>query len=138
MAFVSVTRLRIRSWRFLPAFYLQAWRSTRQARRSPGSLSVALLPDADRVFWTLTVWSDETAMRSFMTSAAHKQVMPRLLEWCDEASVAHWSQEGAEPPSWQEAYRRMQENGRRSRVNNPSDAQLRFTFPSPRTRSGQP
>ncbi len=29
-------------------------------------------------------------MRQFMISGAHKTAMTFLLEWCDEASVAHW------------------------------------------------
>jgi hypothetical protein len=42
-------------------------------------------------------------MRSFMLSGAHRNVMPRLAEWCDEAAVAHWIQGAVEPPSWPEA-----------------------------------
>jgi hypothetical protein len=133
MAFVSITRLRVRSWKFLPAFLIQALRSDRQAKRAAGSLSVSLLRDANRVFWTRTVWTEEAAMRSFMISGAHGRGMLRLLEWCDEASVAHWGQEGTEPPSWQQAYQGMQEKGRRSRVNHPSEAQRRFEFSPPRT-----
>ncbi len=136
MAFVSITRLRVRSWRYLPAFLIQALRSARQARRAIGNVAVSLLRDADRVFWTRTVWTDEAAMRSFMTSGAHRRGMPRLLKWCDEASVAHWVQDDPEPPSWREAYQCMQQNGRRSRVNHPSEAQRRFDFPPPRVTEG--
>ena len=57
MAWVSVTRLRIRSIRFLPAFLLHAWRSERQVRRSPGFEAGSLLPDGRRTFWTLTLWA---------------------------------------------------------------------------------
>lgn len=131
--FVSVTRLRVRAWKYLPAFLVQALRSARQAKRAAGSLSVSLLRDANLAFWTCTVWTDETAMRSFMTSGVHGRGMRRLLDWCDEASVAHWREETTEPPSWQQAYQAMRERGRRSRVNHPSEAQRRFEYPSPRT-----
>jgi hypothetical protein len=43
-----------------------------------------------------------------------------LLEWCDEAAVAHWNQESAELPDWKTAERRMAESGRLSKVNHPS------------------
>ena len=132
MPFVSVTRLRVRSWRYLPAFVIQALRAARQARHADRNLGVSVLRDANRAFWTRTVWTDETAMRSFMRSGAHRGVMPRLAKWCDEAALAHWEQDGPEPPSWPEAHRRLQQQRRRSRVDQPSPAQQRFEFPSPR------
>jgi Domain of unknown function (DUF3291) len=132
MSFVSITRLRVRSWRYLPAFLLQAFRSARQAKVASGNLAVSVLRDANLAFWTRTVWSEEAAMRSFMLSGAHRRVMPRLLEWCDEASVAHWVQDAREPPSWPESHRRLQQEGRRSKVSHPSEAQSRFEIPEPR------
>jgi hypothetical protein len=133
MPFVSITRLRVRSWRYLPAFLIQSFRAARQVRRAVGNLGISVLRDANLAFWTRTVWIDEAAMRSFMRSGAHRRVMPRLVEWCDEASVAHWLQEVLEPPSWLEAHRRLQRQGRRSRVDHPSEAQRRFEIPVPRT-----
>jgi hypothetical protein len=131
MPFVSITRLRVRSWRYWPAFIFQSLRSARQAKVASGSLSVSILRDAGLAFWTRTVWSEESAMRAFMRSGAHRCVMPRLLEWCDEAAVVHWSEEGIEPPSWSQAHRRLQQEGRPSKVNHPSDAQRRFEIPAP-------
>jgi hypothetical protein len=133
MAFVSITRLRVRSWRYLPGFIIQSLRSARQAKTAAGSLSVCVLRDANLAFWTRTVWSEEAAMRAFMRSGAHRNVMPRLLEWCDEAAVAHWSEDAPEPPSWPQSHRRLQREGRPSKVNRPSEAQRRFEIPAPRT-----
>lgn len=72
-------------------------------------------------------------MRAFMVSGAHRRMMPRLLEWCDEASVVHWTQDSLEIPSWLEVHGSMQAHGRRSKVNHPSAAQQRFEIPAPRT-----
>jgi heme-degrading monooxygenase HmoA len=138
MPFVSITRLRVRAWRYLPAFLLRSLLAARQARAAPGNLSVGLLRDAGGAFWTRTLWSDEPAMRAFMLAGAHRRVMPRLLQWCDEAAVAHWTQESPEPPAWGEAHRRLVQEGRRSRVSHPSPAQQRFAFPAPRTRGKEP
>jgi hypothetical protein len=132
MSFVSITRLRLRSGRYLPGFLLQAVHSVRQAKVSFGNLSVAILYDADLSFWTRTVWREEAAMRSFMLSGAHHRIMPRLLEWCDEAAVVHWVQGAQEPPSWLESHQRLQQEGRRSKVNHPSEGQRRFEIPVPR------
>jgi hypothetical protein len=133
MPLVSITRLRVRRWRYLPLFLLYALASTHQARRAFGSLAVSVLNDSGFAFWTRTVWTDEAAMRAFMLSGAHRRVMPRLLDWCDEASVVHWVQDAAEPPPWPEAHRRLQAEGRRSRVRHPSERQQRFQIPAPRT-----
>jgi heme-degrading monooxygenase HmoA len=134
--FVSITRLRVRSWRHMPQFLICSFRAARQAERTPGSLAVSVLRDADRAFWTSTVWRDEAAMRSFMQSGVHRRVMARLPDWCDEAALAHWVQASDEPPSWPEACRRLQQEGRRSRVRHPSEAQRRFEIREPRTRTG--
>jgi hypothetical protein len=133
MPLVSVARLRVGSWRYLPGFLIQSFRVMRQTKRAEGNLAVSVLRGGDLAFWTRTVWSDEAAMRSFMRSGAHQGVMPRLAKWCDEAALVHWMQDGPEPPSWEEAHRRVQQQGRRSRVAHPS-AQRRFEIPAPRTR----
>jgi Domain of unknown function (DUF3291) len=135
MPLISITRLRVRSWRYLPAFAIQALRSARQAGFTTGNMAVSIMREARNTFWTRTLWEDEEAMRAFMISGVRRTVMPRLLEWCDEASVVHWLEKRPELPSWTEAHRRMQQEGRRSKVNHPSEAHRAYTIPSPDLRS---
>ncbi len=135
MAFISVTRLRIRSPWFLPAFFYYAVRSQAQAKRAEGNLGVAVLNDARRTFWTKSAWRDREAMRAYLLSGVHKRAMPKLMEWCDEAAVADWVQTSAELPDWGEAHRRMVAEGRRSKVRRPSAGQERFAIPAPRVRT---
>jgi hypothetical protein len=132
MPLVSITRLRVRSWTYLPAFFVAAVQSALQARRATGNLSVSILREARNTFWTCTFWTDEAAMKAFMLSGSHRTVMPKLLEWCDEASVGRWTQDSAEQPTWDEVHRRMQRDGSASRVNHPSEAQRRFDYPAPK------
>lgn len=132
MTFVSITRLRIRSVRFMPRFMLDAMRTTRQVKRAEGFLGGALLPDRKLTFWTMTLWRDQAAMRRYMTSGAHVQAMPKLLAWCDEASIVHWLQDGAEAPDWLEADRRMRTEGRPSKVRHPSSGHIDLAFGAPR------
>ena len=134
MYFVSVTRLRLRSWRYLPPFLLQAYRSAKQAKSSEGSSAVAMLWESENTFWTRTVWSSEDAMKLFMLSGAHRQVMPRLLPWCDEAAVVHWTQELSQPPSWEQAHQRLQQGGRPSKVDRPTQAHRDHQIRPPRVR----
>jgi heme-degrading monooxygenase HmoA len=128
---ISVTRLRIRSLRYLPEFFFYTFRSVRQVKRAPGNLGLRLLRDADRTFWTLTAWQDEAAMRAFMFASPHREAMPKLANWCDEAAVAHWTQDTAQMPSWEEAHMRMQQQGRPSKVNHPTRAHETFEIRKP-------
>lgn len=73
-------------------------------------------------FWTLTMWDDEKSMRSFVAQSPHREVMPKLSAWCDEASVAHWLQESGAMPEWSAAAQVLLECGRLLRVAHPSDA----------------
>ena len=133
MWFVSVTRLRLRSSRYVIPFVIYALMSSRQARRSRGNLEVKFLRDTNQAFWTLTAWQKDEDMRLFMMAGSHRRAMPKLLDWCDEASVAHWTQEASELPSWDQAHRRLVEQGRPSKVRFPSSDQIARRIPEPRS-----
>jgi hypothetical protein len=132
MKFISVTRLRLRSIRDLPFFIWLSFFSQLEAKRASGNLKTRLVQDARLTFWTLTAWESEAAMRAFMMAGTHRQAMPKLVKWCDEASVVHWYQETADLPNLQEAHRRMLVEGRASRVEHPSDAQMSKQYAAPK------
>ncbi len=138
MPFVSLTRLRIRSIFFLPAFALHAQRTNSQVKRAPGFRRGGLLPDRDWTFWTMTAWSTQADMRAYMVSGAHMKAMPKLLHWCDEASVAHWEQESETLPTWEEADHRMRSTGRASKVRHPSPHHADLSYRDPRTSRAVP
>lgn len=138
MPFVSVTRLRIRSARFLPSFAWQTYRSLQQIRRAEGFKDGSILADRRWTFWTMTVWDSQEDMRRYMTEGAHRKAMPYLLDWCDEASVVHWTQPGAEVPAWTEADERMRGSGRISKVRHPSSDHATLRYRAPRTTTAGP
>lgn len=138
MIFVSVTRLRIRSVWFMPRFMLHTFLSLRQCKRAPGFQDGFLLPDRKRAFWTMTLWQDQAAMRAFMASGTHLKAMPMLLDWCDEASIVHWTQDDDAVPGWEEADRRMRTQGRPSKVRQPSSVHASLGFAEPRTTGAVP
>ena len=138
MAFVSITRLRIRSFRFMPLFIPYTLRSLRQVKRAPGFRGGSLLPDRNLVFWTMTTWDSEQSMRAYMLNGAHRKAMPHLLEWCDEASVVHWDRAEDGLPQWTEADQRMRREGRASKVRHPSPNHAALTFREPRLTDGGP
>lgn len=138
MSFVSVTRLRVRSFRFLLPFALHFLRTRRQVRDAPGFQGGSLLADRAWTFWTMTAWDSQASMRRYMTAGAHRAAMPRLLDWCDEASVVHWDQPGDALPTWPEADRRMRESGRPSKVRNPSPDHAALNYRGPRVVTAGP
>ncbi len=132
MPLASITRLRVRSVRYLPEFLWRALGSVRQARNSLGCIFADVRREMKLVFWTRTLWRDEQSMRAFMASGAHRKVMPKILDWCDEASVTHWQQGSDTPPAWPAAEAQMRSHGRISRVRNPTAAHMRGeTVPPP-------
>jgi hypothetical protein len=70
-------------------------------------------------------------MKAFMHAAPHGPAMRKLLDWCDEASVAHWTQDAGDLPPWDEAHRRLEQNGRASKLHHPSAAHAGLKFPAP-------
>lgn len=128
MTLVSVTRLRLRSVRFLPRFLALTWRAARHIEASAGFAGGRLLIDRRLAFWTLTAWESEPAMRAAIMSGDHRVAMPNLIEWCDEASRAHWTQDQAALPTWREAEARMRREGKASIVRHPSPRHADLTF----------
>jgi hypothetical protein len=120
MAVVSITRLRLRSPLFLPAFLWRAEASRRQAIRAHGCLGADVRSERFKVFWTRTLWRDRDALVAYIATGPHRAAMPKLASWCDEAAVARWEVEGEALPDWAEVERRMREDGRLSRVLHPS------------------
>ena len=75
-------------------------------------------------------------MRAYITTGAHRVAMPKLMQWCDEASIVHWDQAAATLPSWTEAEARMRGEGRPSKVRHPTADHLAMTFAPARMGSG--
>jgi heme-degrading monooxygenase HmoA len=122
MALISVTRLHLRSWRYIIAFSIYTMAATRQIKRSRGFLAGHLGVEALRGFWTITAWTTEADMLAFRNSGAHRPAMAKLLNWCNEASFVHWQTDSPALPSMQEAHERLRSAGRVSKVRFPSPA----------------
>lgn len=128
---MSITRLRICDAALLEEFMADSIAIFEQATGAEGNLGADVLVDVANTFWTKSTWTDRSAMRAFMTSDEHAASMPKLRLWCDEAHVAHWEQEGAEMPSWEEAHRQLLAIGRRSPVDRPTPAHDSIDLPAP-------
>ena len=121
MIIISVTRLRLRSIRFLPGFLWYTVGSMKQAKRTPGNLGVRTRKTKGLAFWTLAMWGDNQAIRTFVPASPHKEAMQKLPHWCDEAAFADWEQDTADWPSWETATERLAASGRLVSVLHPSE-----------------
>jgi len=120
--FVSVTRLHLRSKRFLLPFLLYTLRSSLQLRRAPGFRGGVLGNDAQGGNWTITRWDGDAPMRAFRNGGAHAVAMRKLLDWCDEASFTHFTADDGPLPTADVAYDHLR-GGKTSKVHHPSAAQ---------------
>lgn len=120
MALVSVTRLRIRSWLYMVPFALYTLRAMRQARKSDGFLAGWVGNSGNRAFWTVTVWTDEVAMKRYRDNGVHKAAMPKMLDWADEGAMARYEQPAVEAPSGPAAQAALLSHGRTSKVRHPT------------------
>lgn len=125
----SITRLRLRSPFTLFPFLRAANACIDQAQASPGFIEGAVLLEGRLVFWTRTVWRSAEAMNAYRVSGVHLKAMPQLLDWCDEAAVAHW--EGETLRDWQAIRARLIAQGRLSKVRKPSKAHARGELAAP-------
>jgi hypothetical protein len=131
---ISLTRLRLASPRFLPAFLWASLHSVRQARSTPGFLSVRLLADRRLTFWTATAFEDAASMQAFRTAGAHRKAMRHLPHWCDEASVIRWFGPVASMRDWRAAHARMAAQGKPTSIRRPSRQHKQRAWPAPRLR----
>lgn len=120
MPFNSITRLRLRKLTTLPAFMREVDAILAQTRASAGFLGGALLIEGRMVAWTRTVWESEAAMKAFRDTGAHRVSMPKLIDWCDEACVAHW--EGEVATDWTAIHARLARGLRLSKIRKPTEA----------------
>ncbi|MEO8020083.1 MAG: DUF3291 domain-containing protein [Pseudomonadota bacterium] len=128
MPVVSITRLHLRSFFYLFPFALRAAASSKQAMRSAGCRGLVSRKTRGLAFWTLTLWDDEKSLKAFLMASPHREAMPKLAGWCDEACVTHWTQDEASMPDWASATQRLRDNGRLVRVAHPSEAHRNGTI----------
>jgi heme-degrading monooxygenase HmoA len=110
-AFVMGSRFELRSrWRS-PAFLLLSMRIWRQARRTPGLLGVSLRAHpVSGVFWTLSAWADEPALREFARTDPHRTIMKKARSWTKSSTFRFWTvpaDELSPGPLWADAQTRI-------------------------------
>lgn len=94
------TRNRLRSARFcLPMLRARAL-IARQLAQAPGLVRYASGVVSPTEFLTLTVWEDRAAMRAFMQSGAHAQLLWEFTRWTASFWGMRWEPGGEEHGAW--------------------------------------
>lgn len=101
MAYLSMTRLKLKSPRYLIPFWFHTQRVVKQIKESEGFLQVKLLVTHNLSMWTMTLWASEEALDNFYLIGAHLLVMKKLSEFSSEAMAGHQEIESNELPSWE-------------------------------------
>ncbi len=106
--YISITGLRLNGLLSAPRFWWHALGSMAQAKSAHGNLS-ADARSIDGIRHTLTVWTDEAAMRAYLVSGAHMDAMRAFRSIATGKTIGFTS---ATVPTWAEARAIWEERGR--------------------------
>lgn len=106
---VMASRFRVRGYRHVLPFFLDAMRIHAQVRRADGALGVSLVAHPLRgEFATLSVWRDRDALDAMVRTEPHRAVMGRYKTAMADPRFTFWTlPSGAAAPDWAEADRRL-------------------------------
>jgi quinol monooxygenase YgiN len=81
----------------------------KQLRTAPGLVGYTLrAKPLARDYWTLSVWTDRSALQAFMRTAPHLGVMSSLKPYMRPTKFIQWNITAADgQPSWNEALKRL-------------------------------
>jgi len=130
MVFISLTRLKVRSLFFLPAFFRANEAAVKELIKTKGFITGVELIDKGPVFWTITCWNGETDMKSFRNGPAHRKAMQKLPDWCCEATYTHWLQEDVPTTiDWKLMHEKIVQDGKLTKVRKPTQNHPTKEFP---------
>ena len=106
--YVSITGLQLKKGLLTAArFWWHAVLSMRQAQNAPGNLSVEAR-SIEGVQHTLSVWTDEAAMRAYLTSGAHLKAMKAFHTIATGRTTGYLADA---PPVWSEVHEIWKRSG---------------------------
>lgn len=104
---VMASRLELDSARHSAAFTAYSLQLYWQALRAPGNRGSALIAEpVEGIFWTLSAWEDEKAIRDYAKTNPHRSVMKRLRPWMKASRFETYPVVGR--PTWREAREHLQ------------------------------
>jgi hypothetical protein len=103
-----LSELPMKRFRDLRTFFGYSFRIQDQLREAPGLVGYSLIARIfGKQFWTLSVWEDEAALRSFVAQPPHSRAMVALQGKMGRTQFVQWTLCGSDyPPPWSEAFAR--------------------------------
>jgi hypothetical protein len=108
---VLASRLELPSYRLVPGFMRRAMAVHRATKTADGLIGASLDARPTRkVFWTLSVWTDDASLRRFVGHPVHRAVMQRYRGRTRSATFTTWTvpADSPLPPSWADAKARVE------------------------------
>ncbi|WP_433290252.1 hypothetical protein ACQPZQ_43240 [Pseudonocardia sp. CA-142604] len=106
---VMASRFRVKGYRHVVPFLVDSIRILAQIRRADGALGVSLVAHPlRREFFTLSAWTDRSALDAVVGSEPHRSVMRRRRAAMADSVFTFWTASTtALPLTWQEADERL-------------------------------
>lgn len=102
------SRFRVKGYRHVLPFLVDSIRVLAQIRRADGALGVSLVAHPlRREFFTLSAWTDRSALDAVVGSEPHRSVMRRQRAMADSAFTFWTASTTALPLTWKEAGERL-------------------------------
>lgn len=109
-ALVMASRFELKRWRDVPGFFLASLRVRDQMLKSPGVIGVSLIArPLRRTFFTLSAWSDRSALDAAVAAQPHAATMARFRTRMADSVFTFWETAEPSPPDWADAVRRLDE-----------------------------
>jgi heme-degrading monooxygenase HmoA len=106
---VMASRFRVRGFRHVVPFFIDAMRVLAQMRKADGAIGVSLVAHPlRREFATLSAWRDRAALDAAVRGEPHRSVMRRQRAAMDVSTFRFWNTPATSLPlTWEEADRRL-------------------------------
>ncbi|ELS33890.1 MULTISPECIES: hypothetical protein [Pseudanabaena] len=131
MLYLSVTRLKLKSFRYLLSFLFYTDQILREIRASEGYLQGKLMATHNLSMWTMTLWTSEESARNFYLSGSHQLAMEKISEWTSEAVHINHPTNWDQLPPWTDVTQLLANQGHFVPLTNPSENHLKRFITQP-------
>ena len=102
---ILASRLPLHSYTTIPRFLAMTWAVARQLEDSDGLIGYSLLAQPIRkTFWTLSAWTDRSALHAFVRALPHLEIMTALRPHMAPTRFTTWEAPGSSLPiGWRDA-----------------------------------